>query len=304
MPSTRSQTKQSHIEDFVEEKAPTNAESPDKTQKSKNRGKDALNPTKAKQATIKTEESPTAEKKAAHPRSPEPAQDDPPAKRQKTTSKSPTAERKPTPKSPAKKSMSKQHAALAQGKDKDEKVETPQKDTSSNVIMINRAPVLDLWATTVTHFLYPDLPWITCLSAGSAISALCAVSKGRAVGLIDSKDEDGSKSKESQAKELEEISVMGFNLKLKENLVVVGNDKKPANEDAQKKKFGEQQYEKAKSAFQDALSSWDDDKDGLNKKAFHFYEQFRPTVAQGQKGWGRKGELVLDTVGEVVRKTA
>src|SRR5436309_2354988 len=30
-----------------------------------------------------------------------------------------------------------------------------------STILINRAPVLDLWAACVTHFVYPSLPWST-----------------------------------------------------------------------------------------------------------------------------------------------
>lgn len=34
----------------------------------------------------------------------------------------------------------------------------------------------------------------------------------------------------------------------------------------------------------------------VGKKAYHLYERFRPTVPQGKKGWGGKGELDLDLI--------
>ena len=36
-------------------------------------------------------------------------------------------------------------------------------------ITINRAPVLELWASCVAQFLHPSLSWDTCLSVGGAI---------------------------------------------------------------------------------------------------------------------------------------
>lgn len=34
----------------------------------------------------------------------------------------------------------------------------------------------------------------------------------------------------------------------------------------------------------------------VGKKAYHLYERFRPTVSQGTRGWGKKGELDLDLI--------
>jgi hypothetical protein len=63
-----------------------------------------------------------------------------------------------------------------------------ESNESDDGIMINRAPVLELWAATVTSFLYPKISWDTSLSAGGAISTLCAISKGRAIGAIEKKN--------------------------------------------------------------------------------------------------------------------
>ncbi|KAF2119591.1 hypothetical protein BDV96DRAFT_596295 [Lophiotrema nucula] len=186
----------------------------------------------------------------------------------------------------------------------------PSEDvTESNVIIINRAPVLQLWSASVAHFVYPELSWDTCLSAGSAISTICAVAKGRSIGTVPDKDESDDKQKRREETKREQenldfIEVMHFKLKLKDGLALVGSEKKgkPSGEDALKKKFGEQQYQQARTAFGEALQSWKDDEDELNKKAFGMYEQFRPTVSQGQKGWGRKGELKLATIKTTVEK--
>lgn len=184
-----------------------------------------------------------------------------------------------------------------------------QAEDSNDSILINRAPVLELWAATVTSFMYPALSWETCLSAGSGISTLCAVSKGRAIGTIDQPDTAAAEKKREERRrraeneELEELEVMGFHLKLKDGLAIVGDKPKKANEATLMKKFGESEYGRAKGAFQDALKDWKGKEEDLNAQAFHHYEDFRPTVPQGQKGWGRKGMLNLQAVREAVSTT-
>lgn len=184
-----------------------------------------------------------------------------------------------------------------------------QAEDSNDSILINRAPVLELWAATVTSFMYPALSWETCLSAGSAISTLCAVSKGRAIGTIDQPDPDAAEKKREERRrraeneELEELEVMGFHLKLKDGSAMVGDKPKKANEATLMKKFGESEYRRANHAFQDALKDWKGKEEDLNAQAFHHYEDFRPTVPQGQKGWGRKGMLNFQAVREAVSTT-
>ncbi|GAB7345812.1 hypothetical protein MBLNU457_4072t1 [Dothideomycetes sp. NU457] len=174
-------------------------------------------------------------------------------------------------------------------------------------IQINRAPVLDLWASVVTRFLYPDLDWKTCLSAGSAISNLCAISKGKAIGTIDTgndgeKREHDREKKKKKEGDLDEIDVMGFKLKVKDGLVLVSGKPKAENEAAQKKKFGDEAYERAKRVMEECLQTWKGAEEDLSGKAFKMYEKFRPNVASGQQGWGRKGELEMDRIREAVTK--
>jgi len=173
---------------------------------------------------------------------------------------------------------------------------------SKDDILINRAPVLELWAATVTSFLYPQVSWKTSLSAGSAISTLCAISKGRAIGTIDKPDSstEGKKRQRPKSDELEELDVMGFNLKMKNEEALVGGNPKKANEQVLIRKFGEDAYKRTKESFQDALRSWSGQEEELNSQAFHCYEVFRPTVPKGQKGWGRKGILNLQTAKEAI----
>ena len=191
---------------------------------------------------------------------------------------------------------------LSQDNSPPTKGDESKSDESEDEIMINRAPVLELWAATVTSFLYPEVSWETCLSAGSAISTLCAISKGRAIGTIDKKDPAAAEKKRqrSEGSHIDELEIMGFHLKLKDGHVLVGDKPKKANEQTFIKKFGEVPYEQVKQTFRDSLKSWSGQEDELNAQAFHHYEVFRPTVPKGQKGWGRKGNLDLQTVKDAV----
>ena len=175
--------------------------------------------------------------------------------------------------------------------------------SGSEPIIINRAPVLQLWGSVVAKFVHPDLPWVACLSIGNAISSLCAVSKGRSIGLIEPADstKKDKKTRQRQIGDTRTVKVMGFSLPIKGDAVIVGGKPKPLNGETLKHKFGEQ-YDAVKAAFEDSLQSWKGHEDELNTKAFHMYEQFRPTVASGQKGWGQKGELSTSEIAKAVRR--
>lgn len=188
------------------------------------------------------------------------------------------------------------------------KVNGAAKSEDSKII-INRAPVLRLWGACVTGFVYPKLSWETCLSAGSAISTICAVAKGRSIGTIGERDESEEKQhKRDEAKkkqkDLDVIEVMQFKLKIKDGLALVGSERKgkPSGEEGLKKKFGEVEYKNTREQFDESLQSWKGNEEELNKQAFGFYEEFRPDVSHGQKGWGRKGELDLEKVNSAVEK--
>jgi hypothetical protein len=183
-----------------------------------------------------------------------------------------------------------------------EKKPKPQ-EQQEGPIMINRAPVLHLWGAAVTHFLYPKLDWLTCLGAGSAISAICAIAKGRSIGTIEEPEdtEERRKRKKEQRekeKDYDVLDVMHFKLRQKDGKVYFSGKPQSSNEGTLRNKYGEH-YDDVKETFNEALNEWKGDEEELNKAAFGMYEEFRPHIDAGQRGWGRKGALDL----EVVRKT-
>jgi hypothetical protein len=174
-------------------------------------------------------------------------------------------------------------------------------------IVINRAPVLQLWGASVAQFLHPNIPWSTCLGIGSQIAALCAISKGRSIGTIEQADPDKKAEKDKKRRKTaesadEELKVMGFAMQVKNSEVVAQGKPKKANEALLKGKFGDGGYEAARSTMAEALKSWKGKETDLNKKAFAMYEHFRPSVQSGQRGWGRKGELKLENIHESVHR--
>jgi hypothetical protein len=206
-----------------------------------------------------------------------------------------------------------QKRKATQGSDKPKKPKQAKQDDGSarqdeGVITINRAPVLELWGSCVAQFLHPSVSWETCLSAGSAVATIVAISKGRSVGTIAKPDpgEAQKKREERKAKakkeNLDDIEVMSFHLNLDKNgQAMVGDKPKKAGEEALMKKYGgPEHYDQVRNIFQDALKSWRGREEELDKHAFGFYEDFRPSVPQGSKGWGRKGQLRLDTIRTVI----
>lgn len=176
--------------------------------------------------------------------------------------------------------------------------------TSQGPILINRSPVLQLWGASVAQSTHPELSWTTCLSIGDSIATLCAVSKGRAIGKVAPKDDTSAAEQEDDTPtDSDHLQVMGFPMDIQDGVVVVNGKPKPVKEDLLQKKFGEsERYESVKQTMKTALESWRNSADELNGKAFHMYEQFRPNVAGGSSGWGRKGELKLDKIKSVVGK--
>jgi hypothetical protein len=172
--------------------------------------------------------------------------------------------------------------------------------------LINRSPVLQLWAASVAHLTHPDLAWSTCLSAGAAIATICAVAKGKSIGTIDDHRDSKPKQKRKADDDFERLQVMQFKLRTRGGLVYVGSGSdakpKPGTEEMLKRKFGTR-YGDVRRCFEEGLEGWRGEEGELMEGAFGMYERFRPTVEAGQKGWGRKGELSLDRVREVVMKS-
>jgi len=176
-------------------------------------------------------------------------------------------------------------------------------DTGQTVI-INRAPVLALWATVVAERL--GFSRDEALSLGKAVTGLNAQSKGQRLGIY-TRSEEGGGRREERRKRLEEqtggkldaVELMGREIpvvRTPEGIRAVNKDKPVLPESTQvylESKFGEH-LAAVRAAMEDLARSFEPDV--LAARAFALYAQFRPEIPEGVKGWGAKGRLDTDLI--------
>ena len=164
-------------------------------------------------------------------------------------------------------------------------------------ILINRAPVLTLWAATVAERLGFDRD--EALSLGKAVAGLTAQSKGQRLGIYKPVPQ---KVKEARARKRGEeflVEICGRQLPAMNTAdgvrAVIKNQPIEAKsvERYLGSKFGES-LDTACSAMCDLAKAFRPEQ--LLKNAFSLYEQFRPAIPEGVAGWGAKGNLDIDRI--------
>jgi hypothetical protein len=171
-------------------------------------------------------------------------------------------------------------------------------------IKINRAPVLTLWAVVVAERLGYDPD--AALTLGKAVAGLNAQSKGRSLGIF----KPGVKSveKEKGRKKGEEFSVelLGRAVTVVQTeagirAAIKGKATEPESvERYLKNKFGDALSEVQRAMQRLAASRNPND---LAAQAYALYEQFRSEIPAGAKGWGAQGDLDLDRIASLSRRT-
>lgn len=167
--------------------------------------------------------------------------------------------------------------------------------SSHRKIMINRAPVLTLWAAVVAERLGLDRD--EALTLGKALSGLTAQAKGVRLGIYEPTSETVSDQRKAlQPGEEIHIDLMGRSIPAvhtTDGLRAVRQGKliTPASvERYLGSKFGEdlEEVRQAMTGLAHSLPAAD-----LARQAFRLYEAFRPEVKAGTAGWGAEGELDL-----------
>ncbi len=164
-------------------------------------------------------------------------------------------------------------------------------------VLINRAPVLTLWATVVAEHLGFDVD--EALTLGKSLAGLTAQAKGQRLGIF-----EPSKEKPAAARERPrgvEFSVSFFGRAIPaantEQGVRATAKGKPIDPESVrrylKSKFGDELPEVRRAMEKLAESRSPQE---LAAEAFRLYERFRPSIPAGEKGWGAKGELDLDEI--------
>jgi hypothetical protein len=180
---------------------------------------------------------------------------------------------------------------------------------ATDKIKTNRAPVMVLWAALVAERLGYDHE--TALTLGQAVSGLNAVSKGRRLGIYSPPDEGALAERvaaERAAAERGEqffVPLLGREVPAKrtEQGIRALKDQDPIDPRSVSrylaKKFGDALPD-AEAALRELAQSYSQDE--LEGVAYQLYEQFRPAIPEGKKGWGAQGELDLDAIRGMARR--
>ena len=170
----------------------------------------------------------------------------------------------------------------------------------AKTIKINRAPVMTLWAAVVAERL--GYKRDEALTLGKAVAGLNAQSKGQRLGIYekpDAKAKQKDKKPKADGKKIELVMLMGRGVptvRTREGLRAVAKDEPITPESVQRyldQKFRDDlgDVEEAMESLAKSISPKQ-----LAAEAYDLYVKFRPSVPEGEKGWGAKGELDLGKI--------
>ena len=166
-------------------------------------------------------------------------------------------------------------------------------------VMINRAPVLTLWGAVVAETL--GYEYDTALTLGKCVAGLNAQSKGRMLGIFGEPKgpERGEPPRKTGLGEDYWVELCERGVPVQdtdEGIRAVIKDKpiEPAKvEKYLTGKFGDD-LETVRQAMTELAGSLEPD--DLAARAYRLYEEFRPQIPSGQRGWGAKGKLDLELI--------
>jgi hypothetical protein len=172
-------------------------------------------------------------------------------------------------------------------------------------VKINRAPVLTLWAAVVAERM--GHPAETALTLGKVLAGLNAQSKGQRLGIYEPSEEEPARESEKKAAEAspKTVRLLGRQIPVQEtDDGLRAEEKGKAVDPKVVERYLEQKFKDNLSAAREAmraLANSIDPKD-LEKRAYDFYEAFRPEVPEGKRGWGAVGELDLEKIQAMAKK--
>lgn len=164
-------------------------------------------------------------------------------------------------------------------------------------IVVNRAPVLTLWAATVAERL--GFNHDEAVSIGKAVAGLTAQSKGRRLGIYKPVPQELKKARAQKRGEEFLIEICGRQIPAINTPDGVRAVSKARPIDAKsverylESKFGDS-LPAARAAMRELAKSFSPEE--LSQVAFTLYEKFRPAIPAGVSGWGAKGTLDLERV--------
>jgi hypothetical protein len=169
--------------------------------------------------------------------------------------------------------------------------------SATDTLMINRAPVLTLWAAVVAERLGFDTS--EALTLGRALAGLNAQSKGRRLGIFEPHEEKAKKARQKDHGERFLVEICGrpvpaINTPAGIRAVAGGRPIDPESvADYLEGKFGEH-LAPVRKAMKKLARGYTPA--GLAAAAYSLYERFRPIIPAGKQGWGAKGSLDMKRI--------
>ncbi len=175
--------------------------------------------------------------------------------------------------------------------------------TTTTTISVNRAPVLTLWAAVVAQRL--GFNHDEALTLGRAVAGLNAQSKGRRLGIFKPDEEKAKQAREKEPGERFLVEVCGravpvINTEDGVRAITGGKAINPAGvERYLHGKFGDD-LDRVRKAMQKLARAYKPRE--LASHAYALYEQFRPDIPGGKKGWGAAGDLDLKRIASLAKE--
>jgi hypothetical protein len=170
-------------------------------------------------------------------------------------------------------------------------------------VIVNRAPVLTLWAAVVAEHL--GHPADTASTLGRAVACSAARVKARNIGREErTPDRDADTPRLREERVTAPVLLLGKTIRLLPNAdgeLRAADDDQPADpvgvEHYLVQAFGDHLAE-VRAAMEELAGRYDPRE--LNRIGFRLYEKFRPEIPHGNEGWGKKAEL---DVGKILAAT-
>ncbi len=163
-------------------------------------------------------------------------------------------------------------------------------------ILVNRAPVLSLWAAVVAERL--GYAWADALSLGKAVAGHTVNNSGSRAGLATEEPETAPEKSRAVDEEYL-ISLCGRDVTARFTANGVRGVSKAEEVDSDRAElnlrnaFGDN-YDAVTAAMRKLAGSRA--RTVINQEAYSLFERFRPAIDSGVKGWSQKGRLEIQLI--------
>jgi hypothetical protein len=172
-------------------------------------------------------------------------------------------------------------------------------------LKINRAPVLTLWAAVVAQRL--RFAWKEALTLGRAVAGLNAYAKGKALGLFTPTAKMITEQRHAfRGEQTLPVDLLHRAVPVRhtaEGLRALSSGK-PINP-ASVQRYLDEKFGTLPEVHQAMMGLAKAKKPAaLAREAYDLYEQFRPAVPTGTKGWGAAGTLHFDAIRKLKQRSS